>query len=388
MDFSKEYSSSSPQTQWKSAEDIERLRQENRCFRCERLGCYARVCPLLPVGGIAHPRDVGRPREVALGPHGEPLRAKWKTAEQIEKLQMECRCFRCERQGCNTKSCPLLPAINPKFTKLRNNYLPITSICVSTDPSQTKNDMPRNERIWKKSCDSEENPPLESVTAISQESGMNTTPFLVNALINDISMVQALVDNGCLCSGIVDDELTTKLKLPRISIIPRSLETAEKATADKPVVKHITYVSLDLDGYVTPKLWLYVVPHSTHKLILGKKWLEDQDAVIHAKENRLDLRKSKGYVYSVKRWREEFRNVARPRVTSIETIASMVRSVPVCKASLEDISKALRPKLSLTEEEARERLPKQIRDFAHLFADDSGANELPPVRGNLDHAIN
>ena len=121
---------------------------------------------------------------------------------------------------------------------------------------------------------------------------MNTTPFLVNALINNFTMIQALVDNGCLCSGIIDEKLTSELKLPCIPISPRPLETVEDATKDKPIVKYITHVALDLDGYVTPNLWLYVVPGSTHQMILGKKWLEDQDAVIHAKEQRLDLRKS------------------------------------------------------------------------------------------------
>lgn len=67
-------------------------------------------------------------------------------------------------------------------------------------------------------------------------------------------MVQALVDNGCLCSGIIDKQLTTELKLPRIPIYPRSLETAEELTENKPIVDCITNISLDLDGYVTPKL--------------------------------------------------------------------------------------------------------------------------------------
>ncbi|KAI1004417.1 hypothetical protein K3495_g3795 [Podosphaera aphanis] len=57
-------------------------------------------------------------------------------------------------------------------------------------------------------------------------------------------------------------------------------------------------------------------------------------------------------------------------------------------ASSEEISKALRVKPQLTTAEARSRLPDEIKDFAHLFADDSGADELPPPRGHLDHAIN
>lgn len=222
----------------------------------------------------------------------------------------------------------------------------------------------------------------------SQNSSMNTSPFLVNALINDSSMIQALVDNGCLCSGIVSDKLSEDLKLPRIPISPRSLETVEDSTTNKPIVEFITHVSLDLDGFVTPKLWLYIVPHSIYPMILGKKWLEDQDAVIHSKEQRLELRKSGVSVFSVKRWRRELRNVARPRLATVDILKTMIRNVPICKASLEDINKALRKKPSLGLDEAQKRLPEPVKDFARLFSDENGAEKLPPLRGSLDHAIN
>ena len=66
----------------------------------------------------------------------------------------------------------------------------------------------------------------------------------------------------------------------------------------------------------------------------------------------------------------------------------IVKTIPVCKASLEDINKALRVKPVMTKEEAKSRLPEQIKDFAHLFADNVGASDLPPLRGSQNHAIN
>ena len=217
---------------------------------------------------------------------------------------------------------------------------------------------------------------------------MNTNPFLVNALLNDSIMVQALVDNGCLCFGIIDESLVSQMDLPRISIPPRALKTAENATKNKPVIDSITYVTMDLDGWLTPKLWLYVVPKSTHPMILGKKWLEDQDALIHAKDQKLELKKNGAWILSVNRWENDLSSIVKPQHTSVNTIASMANEVPVCRASIEDISKALRGKPRLSIEEARLRLPDQVKDFAHLFADSSGADDLPPFRSNLDHAIN
>ena len=92
--------------EWKSEQHLQILRIENRCLRCEKKGCYAKICPLLPVKGISYKSDVPRPRTVLLGPHGKPLRARWKNVEQIERLKLERRCYRCERLNCCTKNVP------------------------------------------------------------------------------------------------------------------------------------------------------------------------------------------------------------------------------------------------------------------------------------------
>ncbi|KAI0992462.1 hypothetical protein K3495_g15723, partial [Podosphaera aphanis] len=337
---------------WKTPQQIEKLRGENRCFRCERQGCYARICPFLPIGGVARVHDVPLPKETIRGPGGGILRAKWKTPERIDRLRTERRCFRCEFQGCNTRRCPLLPAVNPKFSK------PTRSV------------------------------PINDIhTADCQLTGMGTTPFLVNALLNDVSMVQALVDNGCLCSGVISDTLATKLHLERIPIRPRILETAENQTQNKPVVDAITSVSVDLDGFVIPNLRLYIVPGCTYSMILGKKWLEDQDAVIHARDQRLELRKQGISIKSVRSWCKNLASVAKPKAASVKVISEMLDTVPIFKVTLDDINKALRGKPSLSIDEAQKQLPDQVKDFASLFADDSGAASLPPHRGNLDHAI-
>ena len=62
------------------------------------------------MGGI---NSVNVPR----GLNGKRLRAKWKTPEQIRKLKEEGRCYRCERRGCSTKVCKILPAVNPNPNK-------------------------------------------------------------------------------------------------------------------------------------------------------------------------------------------------------------------------------------------------------------------------------
>lgn len=58
---------------------------------------------------------------VLRGANGKPLRAKWKDQDQIGKLRSEGKCFRCERKGCNTRICRLLPARKPEKKKVEIN---------------------------------------------------------------------------------------------------------------------------------------------------------------------------------------------------------------------------------------------------------------------------
>lgn len=109
---------------------------------------------------------------------------------------------------------------------------------------------------------------------------------------------------------------------------------------------------------------------------------------MHTKEQRLDLRRGKKIIYIVNRWGQKLSNVARPRIMSPEGMKSMAKTISVCKASLDDINKALRVKPKLSLKEAYTCLSEQIKDYAHLFADNKGAEELPPLKGPLDHSIN
>lgn len=123
-------------------------------------------------------------------------------------------------------------------------------------------------------------------------------------------------------------------------------------------------------------------------MILGKKWLEDLDTVIHSKDQKLELKKHGRVIFSIQRSRKDLRNAARPRYISAEYLATMAKTVPTGKVTIEDISKALRGKHSLSVEEAQNQLLEQIRSFALLFADNEGANDLLLARGHLGQLIN
>lgn len=62
--------------------------------------------------------------QVLRGPTGKPLRAKWKSPDQIRRLKEDGRCYRCERKGCSTRVCKILPALNPN----RRSALNVASV--------------------------------------------------------------------------------------------------------------------------------------------------------------------------------------------------------------------------------------------------------------------
>ncbi|KAI0997701.1 hypothetical protein K3495_g10487 [Podosphaera aphanis] len=55
-------------------------------------------------------------------------RAKWKTQADIDRLREEERCFRCERRNCSRNKYPLLPGRRPQGSNIRVNAAGITEI--------------------------------------------------------------------------------------------------------------------------------------------------------------------------------------------------------------------------------------------------------------------
>ncbi|KAI0994944.1 hypothetical protein K3495_g13237 [Podosphaera aphanis] len=181
------------------------------------------------------------PKEPLRGQSGELYRTKWKSVDKIASLRKERKCFRCERRGCISRNCPLLPAINTKkFVGLPPIH---PNVCVYDGEDVSVNGDLRDaegktcedsigiklDYTFKHPDSSKKRCQVNATFMANHELEMNTPPFLVNVLLNDLVMVQALVDNGCLCSGIIDDALANRLNLPRTNISPRALQTVENS---------------------------------------------------------------------------------------------------------------------------------------------------------------
>lgn len=217
---------------------------------------------------------------------------------------------------------------------------------------------------------------------------MDSQPFYVNIGINREYYSTALIDSGCLCYGTIADALTRKLRLPRIPIIPRTLEQVNVSSPG--AIRHVTYIDMDIDGYRKKRVFLYIVVGQGDEVILGRTWMDEEDVTIQPARGQL-------YIGSYNHWVNErdpksFQRPNLPGLTSA-VFAGLVRrarkqkgkhdSLRVFSASLLDIEKALAPK---KRSDPREKLPEHYHEFLRVF-DQKLADQLPPHRPGTDHRI-
>ncbi|KAM4062173.1 reverse transcriptase (RNA-dependent DNA polymerase) [Hirsutella rhossiliensis] len=100
---------------------------------------------------------------------------------------------------------------------------------------------------------------------------MDGEPFIADVRVNGTDFVPSLVDYGCLCYGAVSKRTFHSLQLPHIRVQPRILENAAG------------------DGKEQHRVFMYVIDDLNWDMILGKRWMEDQDVHIHAKEGYLEI---------------------------------------------------------------------------------------------------
>ena len=63
---------------------------------------------------------------------------------------------------------------------------------------------------------------------------MDGDSITVKALINKVSFKLALMNTGCECYSIVDKDLITELRLPRVKIPPKPITSFIKENTKEP----------------------------------------------------------------------------------------------------------------------------------------------------------
>ena len=94
--------------------------------------------------------------------------------------------------------------------------------------------------------------------------------------MNETQFTQALIDCGCQSYATVSDSLVKSFDLPRIHVSPRSLESVIGVAG---TIHFMTCFDLDVHGHRQSAVYAYIVPDQIDKMILGKPWMTDVDAI-------------------------------------------------------------------------------------------------------------
>ena len=99
---------------------------------------------------------------------------------------------------------------------------------------------------------------------------MDGNSITVEILINRVSFKPTLIDTGCECYFIVDKDLVTELRFPRIKIPPKPITGFVKENTKEPWVEitEIAKFSIDIQGY-WQNIFAYMVPALLNPVIMG-----------------------------------------------------------------------------------------------------------------------
>ena len=212
---------------------------------------------------------------------------------------------------------------------------------------------------------------------------MDSSLFSIPAFINRTSHVKTLVDGGSESYGLIDARVAARLQLPRLPVKQRGMIAFNKPTEVR--ISEVAYCSLDIAGHYQSRVFFYVVPQLfDHGIILGRPWLQSQDAYIDPKEDTLVIRRSGVKVTNTEKLKsQEIRQVSAVTFTRL-TRGKYKKNVTIFAASMADIAKALAIK-KYTDPKAK--LPAVYHPWLDAF-DRKKADVLPPLRGpGIDHTI-
>src|SRR6266480_2122984 len=197
---------------------------------------------------------------------------------------------------------------------------------------------------------------------------------------------RSLADTGCSCYATVSPATVRHHKLPTFMISPRRVSGLFQNKQQ--MITQVAYGPIDIGGHQQRCIFAYVVPNQSENLILGQKWMEDQDVVLSPRKGCLTI-KSTG----IRIWNDNLRknvNVKYVQVCSSVFIGLVRRArkqpdsgTEIFAASLKDIEKALAVKKRT---DPRVKLSEHYHEHLPLF-DMKIADQLPPHRPGIDHKI-
>ncbi|KAI0992221.1 hypothetical protein K3495_g15965 [Podosphaera aphanis] len=145
---------------------------------------------------------------------------------------------------------------------------------------------------------------------------LNSPPLLIDCLINSSFFVKAMIDTGCLCFSVLDEDLVRTNKLYSEVITPRLMRLADGQKSNR--ITQIARVEVDIDG-IKEQIWGYVMPNLAYSIILGKPWMESNSVTYSARRQCLRIGSRKhGIVVRASGWYEKRSPIeVRNRVSNV-----------------------------------------------------------------------
>lgn len=214
-----------------------------------------------------------------------------------------------------------------------------------------------------------------------------------------------MIDIGCLCFAVFNENLERTQWLHRIEILPRLLRLTDGTIAAQ--TNHIISVDVDDDGR-QEKIWGYEMSSLANSIILGKPWIENNDMVYLARRHCLRIGSRKeGIIVRASGWCEYHAPFEiQSRVSHVIYVNSKVSSyiafarflgqnkapsnITLEALSMHDINQALKWKRLVSRKEVRDNFPREIHQFTDLFLDDKvkSDNTLPSFYPSIDSRLN
>ena len=194
---------------------------------------------------------------------------------------------------------------------------------------------------------------------------MDGNSITVETLINGVSFKPVLINTNYKYYSIVDKNLITKLQLPRVKIPPKPITGFIKENTKEPWVEitEIAKLSIDIQGY-RRNIFAYMVPALSNPVIIGLPWIKKNNIIIKPTTNTLIIN-SYNLTISTKITpvSSEIKELtATPFTILVKGARKRQKPLTVFKALLQDITKALRPKITRIPTEIQKLLPAQYHD--------------------------
>src|SRR6266480_913324 len=180
--------------------------------------------------------------------------------------------------------------------------------------------------------------------------------------------VTSLINQGCSSYATVNPTTMRRHKLQTFPILPRSITGFLE---EKQTITRVAYGLMDIGGHQQDQVFTYVVPGQSENLILGKKWMEDQDVVLSARKGYLTIKSTGIHIRDNNLMKKNDINAQSNQVPSSIFIGLVRRArkqpdsgIKIFTASLKDIKKAFTVKKRM---DLRIKLPEPYYEHLPLF---------------------